>query len=445
MEKQFSPRRRPAWLTALWPDDQNGAISLIFAVSATALLGFAALATEAGNWYLVRRNAQNAADAAAMAGVLALQQASPSDRAAKITAAATELAQKNGFTADAATSIAVHHPPTSGPQAGKMASVEVAIRQTQPLLLASLFLDTAPSITTRAVASLQDKSRFCLLGLNGSVTIQNLNTFHAHGCSVGSNGSGPTAINIPQSVSRVTADSMVSAGGCSGCNNKSKVQLSNGYQEYAQPIGNPYAHLDSLAAPGVNSCHNTGPLNVQGPLTPYTTSEKKAYCGDVTVSNWGSIVFPSGTYVFRNASLTVTSISSLTCLNCTFLFIGTNPGRLSISNLSSAKLSAPATNSLASAYDGVLFYRAAAGTTGSSGNPTLNLQSVSSIDLAGGIYFPQAYAYIGNLSSAGNANCLPLIAGTLDIRQLSSFQFSVANCAAYGTPVPAQQSARLVE
>jgi len=92
-----------------------------------------------------------------------------------------------------------------------------------------------------------------------------------------------------------------------------------------------YASLDSKPAPSVTSCHNTGQLNVSGPLTPYNASQRKAYCGNVTVSNTSSVTFPSGTYVFRNASLTIGSISSFTCLNCTFLFIGSNPGTLSIS------------------------------------------------------------------------------------------------------------------
>ncbi|WP_191058665.1 pilus assembly protein TadG-related protein [Geminicoccus harenae] len=428
----------------LWPADRRGAVSLIFAVSATAFFGFAALATEAGSWYLVRRNAQNAADAAAMAGVIALQLATPANRAAKISAVGADLAAQNGFANDTGTMVAVRHPPTSGAQTGNQAAVEVQITQAQPLLLADLFLDEPPVVSVRAVAVLQDRSRVCLLALTGSVTIQNSSSFSADGCAVGSNSTGAAAINIPQSNSSVVAQSMISAGGCSGCG-RSSVRLSRDYQEYAVPSTNVYAHLDAKPAPAVASCHNTGPLNVNGPLTPYNASQRKAYCDNVTVSNTSSVTFPSGTYVFRDASLTIGSISSFTCLNCTFLFIGANPGRLSISNLSSARITAPAANTLDADYDGMLFYRASSGTTGNSGSPTLNLQNVSSFDLAGGIYFPGAYVRMGNVSSVSNADCLPIVGGTLDIGNLSSFRISVAGCAAYGTPVPAQQGPRLVE
>jgi len=54
-----------------------------------------------------------------------------------------------------------------------------------------------------------------------------------------------------------------------------------------------------------------------------------------------------------------------------------------------------------------------------------------------GVYFPQAYVRIGNLSSSNSAGCLPIVGGTLDVGNLSSFRISVSNCAAYGTHVPA--------
>ena len=48
--------------------NQRGAVLVTFAILLVALLGFAALATEAGRWYLVRSELSKAVDAAAMAG-----------------------------------------------------------------------------------------------------------------------------------------------------------------------------------------------------------------------------------------------------------------------------------------------------------------------------------------------------------------------------------------
>ncbi len=54
------------------PRSEEGAILVIFAISFTALLGFAALAIDLGNTAQSHLNTQNAADAAALAGVTAL-------------------------------------------------------------------------------------------------------------------------------------------------------------------------------------------------------------------------------------------------------------------------------------------------------------------------------------------------------------------------------------
>ncbi|HWL66835.1 MAG TPA: hypothetical protein VNS22_00450 [Geminicoccus sp.] len=93
----------------------------------------------------------------------------------------------------------------------------------------------------------------------------------------------------------------------------------------------------------------------------------------------------------------------------------------------------------------MLFYRHPSGTTGSSASPVLNLQSISSFDLAGGSISSRPMFRIGNLSSSNSAGCLPIVGGAPDVGNLSSFRISVSNCAAYGTRVPAQQALRLVE
>ncbi len=54
------------------PRSEEGAVLVIFAISFSALLGFAALAVDLGNTAQSHLNTQNAADAAALAGVTAL-------------------------------------------------------------------------------------------------------------------------------------------------------------------------------------------------------------------------------------------------------------------------------------------------------------------------------------------------------------------------------------
>src|SRR5262245_35180235 len=56
--------------------DRRGATAVTFAFASIALTGLVGLGAEAGNWYVMKRAGQNAADAAAIAGALTLGTAS---------------------------------------------------------------------------------------------------------------------------------------------------------------------------------------------------------------------------------------------------------------------------------------------------------------------------------------------------------------------------------
>jgi hypothetical protein len=84
--------------------DRQGATMVVFALAGTAVIGMVGLGTEGGSWYLSRRDAQNAADAAAYAGAARLSLAqsglSLSLTSARTQArdAANDTATLNGFT-----------------------------------------------------------------------------------------------------------------------------------------------------------------------------------------------------------------------------------------------------------------------------------------------------------------------------------------------------------
>lgn len=416
---------------------RRGGVAVLFAASGTLLVGAVGLATEGSLIYLTSRNARNGADAAAMAAASAYQFRG---RAAAL-GAATEVAGRNGF---AAALVTVNNPPATGTLAGNTAAFEVTIHKQVPVTLSRAIGSPASvPVSARAVAVLRSTTPACIVALTGSLTVQNSSTFDAAGCAVGSNGAG-ASVQIPQSNSTVKARAVMAAGTCTGCSN-TRWSFTEGYQEHAAPLSNPYEPLDTkpyVTATGA-SCLNTTPISVQGPIQP--TGTGKAYCASVTIANWGAVTLSPGTYVFQNASLSVGRIASLACAGCTFIFRGASPGNLSISNTSTVTLSAPATNGSDADYNGVLFHRATGGAMGSSGAPNLNLQSVSSFNLAGGIYFPGSYVRIGNVSSAGSTNCLALVGGTIEIGNLSSFRFDTSNCASYGTAVPAARIVRLGE
>jgi Flp pilus assembly protein TadG len=76
--------------------DRRGVSALMFAASAVAFLGMAGFGMEVSTWYLERRHGQNAADAAAVAGVLQLVQ-SP-DNYTLTQTAGSNVATANGYT-----------------------------------------------------------------------------------------------------------------------------------------------------------------------------------------------------------------------------------------------------------------------------------------------------------------------------------------------------------
>ena len=76
----------------LW-NDRRGASAWVVMVAMVPLLGMVSLGTEVGSWHVTRRHAQNAADAAAIAGATAL---AVNDPTGPVTAGQA-FANSNGF------------------------------------------------------------------------------------------------------------------------------------------------------------------------------------------------------------------------------------------------------------------------------------------------------------------------------------------------------------
>src|SRR5215469_16464494 len=77
--------------------DRKGAISIVTALSLTAVLGFAGLGTEASYWYVTQRTMQGAADSAAFAAESAVLKGEIFASGTP-TAAAKAIAAQYGFT-----------------------------------------------------------------------------------------------------------------------------------------------------------------------------------------------------------------------------------------------------------------------------------------------------------------------------------------------------------
>lgn len=111
------------------PRKERGQALIIIALAAVGLFAFTALAIDGSMVFSRKRQAQNAADAAAMAGALALVRAAQDPAtAADPIAVAYASTVENAFNNDTTTNeVSVYHPPIDGPYAGDDQYIQVKI------------------------------------------------------------------------------------------------------------------------------------------------------------------------------------------------------------------------------------------------------------------------------------------------------------------------------
>jgi Putative Flp pilus-assembly TadE/G-like len=135
---------------------------MLAAMAMVVIVGFVALATDVGLLWSKRRQMQTAADAAAVAGMMALR------NSASITSAANTVATLNGFTNGANSAIVtVNNPPVGGLYAGNLSFVEVVIAQPEPTYFLRVLGHVSVKVSTRAVSGFANGPA-CVYALNPS-------------------------------------------------------------------------------------------------------------------------------------------------------------------------------------------------------------------------------------------------------------------------------------
>lgn len=422
---------------------RRGTVAAVFTALAVPLVGMAAIGAEVGSWYVAKRRAQNAADAAAYSGALRLAAActgcTQSD-SQSVAYRARQFAAQNGFCAagdSAAYPGSICQPLPSGTArtaqvttgtfaagvftpSGSGNAVQVSLAQSQPAHLAALFMGRSVTINAQAIAQVQTPSPICVLGLSGSngVTIGGSAVLTGGNCTLMSD----TSFKFNSSPQFTGPGWAVRAvGGCTA-SSTTCTALGVPFNWYAPPVTDPLAGLNSQFA-GIKqgssktSCSN----NEVCQLSPSNT----AY-GDLTV-NGGSLTLSPGTYFFYNAAFKMTG-GSLTGSNVNIVLLGKSS--LTI-NGGTVTLTAAMVNNSYPTLDGVLF----SSDIGGNVNFTGNGGSV----LGGVLYFPN-----GDITWGGNAassnNCTQIIAASVTVQGNSTFQSS--GCPA--NTIPRSQTVMLV-
>lgn len=113
---------------------ERGQALIVVVIALVVLAGMAGLVIDGGNAFLDRRNAQNAADSAALAAALARIRGGQNPMTVAFNSAA-----QNGYANDGTRSIVnVHIPPATGPHAGDAEYVQVVIVSNVKTYLASV-------------------------------------------------------------------------------------------------------------------------------------------------------------------------------------------------------------------------------------------------------------------------------------------------------------------
>lgn len=249
---------------------QRGQVLVLFAGGVLALLVVAALAFDVGMLLLERRDQQNAADAAALAGARYVFDAD-CDAAAgwacvRARAAANAVALANGFDdADLSEQVTIHIPALNGRYVGLPHFIEVDIDVVRPSIFAPVIGKAQWPVGVFAVATNDNDLSFpfSMLALNETackaIHIAGTGVVDANGnvqsnsngsdCSSGEGGqwglsrtgSGTININTPDATCRSAGDIQDSGAGTMNC--------AQAPDSFALP--DPLADLDPPAKPGL--------------------------------------------------------------------------------------------------------------------------------------------------------------------------------------------------
>ena len=325
------------------------------------LIGVTALGLDAGMLYVQRRQAQTAAEAAALAGAYTIKNGGTLSAA---QTAAVAAGTQNGITATTSE--------ITQPQTGY---VSVSVTSTQPRMFSALWGAGSMSATASATArGLSDApySTAAVLVLNPtgtSVTLSGTTSVTAKNGSIIVDSTSSSAILSSGSPS-ITAPVLDLSGSItySGTNpNKATVTNSS------QP--NTPDPLAGLAAPSSTGMTNHGSINLSGSAT--TTLSPGVYSG-ISLSGSSSVTLSPGVYYINGGGINMSGTSSIAG-NGVFIY-NTGGGAINLSGTGGISLS-PMTSGT---YAGITLFQDRSSTAGAT------MSGSGNINNTGTFYFPDA-------------------------------------------------------
>ena len=385
--------------------DESGQTLILFVLALGVLLGMAAMTIDVGLAYVARRDMQNAADAAALAGADAILEGQSSVLAAN---AARDLALQNGYdNAAADVTVTINVPPTSGPHSGDSDFIEVFIAHPIDTILASAVGKTTPfDVSARAVAGIDRTPKpYSIITLsqtacqsmqfNGQVhlTIIDAGTLTNSECTVGAFSTNGT-INVATAANHVV-------GGWHMTGNSGDVSLPPSRAgHFDDPlIGVPVPTPTSAPVqtcptfpgkpgtvtlqPGVYDCT----IDPQGQWGLQFEPGDYYITGGIVINGGGEVSFGQGLYFLQGEGLTITGNGVVTGDGVTFYI---DEGQVTLTGTSDTQLTAPTSGT----YEGIVIFQNRTLTS------TVNMSGGAIADGWGAVYAAGAQIHlVGNTGS----------------------------------------------
>ena len=384
--------------------NEAGQTLIMFALGLAVLLGMAALTIDVGLAYVARRDMQNAADAAALAGADVLLEGQSFALAAS---AARDLALQNGYdNAAADVTVTISIPPTSGPHSGDWDFVEVLIQRPIDAVMARAVGKNEFNIAARAVAGIDRTPKpYSIITLSETdcqtmqfggqvtLTIADAGTLTNSECAADAFSTNGT-INVATSANHVV-------GGWNMIGGSGDVSLPPSRAgHFDDPlIGVPVPTAASgpvqdcptyhgapgtiILQPGVYNCT----IDPQGQWGLQFEPGDYYITGGIVINGGGNISFGSGLYFLQGQGLKITGNGDVTGDGVTFYI---DEGQVTLTGTSTTELTAPTSGT----YEGIVIFQNRTLTT------TVNMSGDAIADGWGAVYAAGAQIHlVGNTGS----------------------------------------------
>lgn len=382
--------------------DIKGNVLLVSAIGAASLVGAAGMGVDTVQWYLAKRQLQQAADSGALAAAMNHYRSLP------FTAAATHEIDRN-YT-DTVGIVRIVNPPQEGAFTGDAGALEVVITASRALPFSGLFLDAPPVVRVRSVASTVAVGEYCVIALaedGTGVDVQG-NADVILGCGVAANSDAGISVDL-SGTSYLSAEPISSVGGIDYA--ASNIPSGTTLLPYGLPVEDPLASR-GLAVPTSPSACDHNNFSVAPSVT--TTIAPGRYCNGMSLK--GDVTMSPGVYIIDRGSFQVNSSATVKGEGVTIILTGSTSNNIAdISINGSAKLDLRAPTSAENAdWWGVLFYQ---DPIGSDHESVIN--GGSDLDFDGIVYMPNGDVRF-NGGAGQHAECLLMVAQRVNFSGTSS-------------------------